>query len=121
MTADHRPERIRRSSSLELNRQPPPQPRGALSPEAPSRLAQQIATILRRIRARATVVLITSGEGAERFTTAHRVKLAYIYVRQSTAGQVRQLTGKPRADGVVAIQFLQQVALLTTGRRQSST
>jgi hypothetical protein len=51
MRADHRPERIRRSSSLEPNRQPPPQPRGALSPEAPSRLAQQIATILQRIRA----------------------------------------------------------------------
>lgn len=35
-------------------------------------------------------MLITSGEGAERVTTAHRAKLAYIYVRQSTAGQVRQ-------------------------------
>lgn len=28
-------------------------------------------------------------EGTERVTTAHRAKLAYIYVRQSTAGQVR--------------------------------
>jgi DNA invertase Pin-like site-specific DNA recombinase len=35
-------------------------------------------------------VLITSGEGTERVTTAHKAKLAYIYVRQSTAGQVRQ-------------------------------
>jgi DNA invertase Pin-like site-specific DNA recombinase len=35
-------------------------------------------------------VVITSGEGAERVTTAHRAKLAYIYIRQSTAGQVRQ-------------------------------
>lgn len=26
----------------------------------------------------------------DRVTTAHRAKLAYIYVRQSTAGQVRQ-------------------------------
>jgi hypothetical protein len=26
----------------------------------------------------------------DRITTAHRAKLAYIYVRQSTAGQVRQ-------------------------------
>jgi DNA invertase Pin-like site-specific DNA recombinase len=34
-------------------------------------------------------VLITSGEGTERVTTAHKAKLAYIYVRQSTAGQVR--------------------------------
>jgi hypothetical protein len=50
MTADHRPERIRKSASLQSNRQPPPQPRGAQSPEAPSRLAQQIATILQRIR-----------------------------------------------------------------------
>jgi DNA invertase Pin-like site-specific DNA recombinase len=35
-------------------------------------------------------VLITSGESTERVTTAHKAKLAYIYVRQSTAGQVRQ-------------------------------
>ena len=34
-------------------------------------------------------MLITSGEGTERVTTAHKAKLAYIYVRQSTAGQVR--------------------------------
>lgn len=35
-------------------------------------------------------MLSASGEGTERVTTAHRAKLAYIYVRQSTAGQVRQ-------------------------------
>ncbi len=35
-------------------------------------------------------MLITSSEATERVTTAHRAKLAYIYVRQSTAGQVRQ-------------------------------
>jgi len=35
-------------------------------------------------------VLITSNEATDRVTTAHRAKLAYIYVRQSTAGQVRQ-------------------------------
>lgn len=35
-------------------------------------------------------MLITPSEGTERVTTAHRAKLAYIYVRQSTAGQVRQ-------------------------------
>jgi DNA invertase Pin-like site-specific DNA recombinase len=35
-------------------------------------------------------VLSASGEGTERVTTAHRAKLAYIYVRQSTASQVRQ-------------------------------
>jgi DNA invertase Pin-like site-specific DNA recombinase len=35
-------------------------------------------------------VLIASGEGTERVTTAHKAKLAYIYIRQSTAGQVRQ-------------------------------
>jgi hypothetical protein len=28
--------------------------------------------------------------GEERVTTAHRAKLAYVYIRQSTAGQVRQ-------------------------------
>lgn len=32
----------------------------------------------------------TCSESSERVTTAHRAKLAYIYVRQSTAGQVRQ-------------------------------
>jgi DNA invertase Pin-like site-specific DNA recombinase len=35
-------------------------------------------------------VLSTCAEGTERVTTAHKAKLAYIYVRQSTAGQVRQ-------------------------------
>jgi len=51
MRADRRPELIRRSSSHVLNPRPPPQPRSALPPEAPSRLAQQIAAILQRIRA----------------------------------------------------------------------
>jgi hypothetical protein len=51
MRADQRPEQIRRSASHALNHPPPPQPRGALPPEAPSRLAQQIAAILQRIRA----------------------------------------------------------------------
>ena len=35
-------------------------------------------------------MLTPRDEGAERVGTAHRAKLAYIYVRQSTAGQVRQ-------------------------------
>ena len=35
-------------------------------------------------------MLTVSSEPAERVTTAHRAKLAYVYVRQSTAGQVRQ-------------------------------
>lgn len=35
-------------------------------------------------------MLTTLNEPAERVTTAHRAKLAYVYVRQSTAGQVRQ-------------------------------
>jgi DNA invertase Pin-like site-specific DNA recombinase len=35
-------------------------------------------------------VLTALNEPAERVTTAHRAKLAYVYVRQSTAGQVRQ-------------------------------
>ena len=35
-------------------------------------------------------MLTALSEPVERVTTAHRAKLAYIYVRQSTAGQVRQ-------------------------------
>ena len=35
-------------------------------------------------------MLTALNEPAERVTTAHRAKLAYIYVRQSSAGQVRQ-------------------------------
>ena len=35
-------------------------------------------------------MLITTTESEERITTAHRAKLAYVYIRQSTAGQVRQ-------------------------------
>src|ERR1700712_4578153 len=34
-------------------------------------------------------MLSTLNEPAERVSTAHRAKLAYVYVRQSTAGQVR--------------------------------
>ena len=49
MRTDWRPKRNRRSVNLKLNVQP--HPREALSPEAPSRLAQQIATILQRILA----------------------------------------------------------------------
>lgn len=35
-------------------------------------------------------MLTTASPGEDRITTAHRAKLAYIYVRQSSAGQVRQ-------------------------------
>ena len=35
-------------------------------------------------------MLTASSEPAERVTTAHRAKFAYVYIRQSTAGQVRQ-------------------------------
>ena len=35
-------------------------------------------------------MLTTLNEPAERVSTAHRAKLAYVYVRQSTSGQVRQ-------------------------------
>ena len=35
-------------------------------------------------------MLTMQAEAAERVATAHRAKLAYIYVRQSSAGQVRQ-------------------------------
>ena len=35
-------------------------------------------------------MLTVQNEAAERVATAQRAKLAYIYVRQSSAGQVRQ-------------------------------
>jgi hypothetical protein len=35
-------------------------------------------------------VLISSNTADERLTTAHRAKLAYVYVRQSSVNQVRQ-------------------------------
>ena len=35
-------------------------------------------------------MLTRPAEVAERVTTAHRAKLAYVYIRQSSAGQVRQ-------------------------------
>jgi DNA invertase Pin-like site-specific DNA recombinase len=35
-------------------------------------------------------MLTTTTESEERITTAHRAKLAYVYIRQSSAGQVRQ-------------------------------
>jgi DNA invertase Pin-like site-specific DNA recombinase len=35
-------------------------------------------------------MLTTTTDAEERITTAHRAKLAYVYIRQSTAGQVRQ-------------------------------
>ena len=35
-------------------------------------------------------MLTTTTESDERITTAHRAKLAYVYIRQSSAGQVRQ-------------------------------
>jgi DNA invertase Pin-like site-specific DNA recombinase len=35
-------------------------------------------------------MLTATRENEERITTAHRAKLAYVYIRQSTAGQVRQ-------------------------------
>ena len=53
---------------------------------SPSRLQESCGVFAPRDQ----VVLIAPGEGSERVTTAHRAKLAYIYIRQSTAGQVRQ-------------------------------
>ena len=38
-------------------------------------------------------MLTVRDEATERVSTAHRAKLAYIYVRQSSAGQVRQHQG----------------------------
>jgi hypothetical protein len=49
MPRDHRPDLIRPRRSPR-NRQPPLHPQGALSPEASSRLVQQIARILQRLR-----------------------------------------------------------------------
>ena len=44
----------------------------------------------RRAREGRSVVLIASIPTDERLTTAHRAKLAYVYVRQSSLNQVRQ-------------------------------
>jgi len=42
-------------------------------------------------------VLISSNIADERLTTAHRAKLAYVYVRQSSVNQVRQHQPRPVA------------------------
>src|SRR5215213_6561045 len=86
---------------------PPPRPRSLPSgtrrpqrlwPMLPAvtrtQLAQHVARVLGRVRAAfgpgRCVMLTAPNEPAERVTTAHRAKLAYVYIRQSTAGQVRQ-------------------------------
>ena len=51
-------------------------------------------------RPRAKVVLITSGEGAERVTTAHRAKLAYIY-RNRQSRRIRQCRARGRSSAGV--------------------
>jgi hypothetical protein len=52
---DHRPQRRRvRGLRVHQNSQPLPHPRVVLSPEAHSRLAQQVARVLQRLRAEGT-------------------------------------------------------------------
>ena len=53
-------------------------------------LAQHLARVLGRMRLGEARHADHPEWPAERVTTAHRAKLAYVYIRQSTAGQVRQ-------------------------------
>ena len=53
-------------------------------------LAQHLARVLGRMRLGEARHADRPDEPAERVTTAHRAKLAYVYIRQSTAEQVRQ-------------------------------
>jgi hypothetical protein len=67
-----------------------------LSTATQTQIAQMIAALMgkcKRSPARPEgnwVVLISSNIADERLTTAHRAKLAYVYVRQSSVNQVRQ-------------------------------
>ena len=67
-----------------------------LSTETQTQIAQILAALIRRVQAipdtpgTGWVVLISSNVADERLTTAHRAKLAYVYVRQSSVNQVRQ-------------------------------
>src|SRR5260370_6346109 len=67
-----------------------------LSTETQTQIAQILAALIRRAQAipdtpgRGWVVLISPNVADERLTTAHRAKLAYVYVRQSSVNQVRQ-------------------------------
>lgn len=66
-----------------------------LSTATQTQIAQTIAALMRRMQASPArpegdwVVLISLNIADERLTTAHRTKLAYVYVRQSSVNQVR--------------------------------
>ena len=67
-----------------------------LSAETQTQIARTLAELMRRIRPPRggeegrSLVLIAPNTADERLTTAHRAKLAYVYVRQSSLNQVRQ-------------------------------
>jgi hypothetical protein len=67
-----------------------------LPAEGRLQIAQAIAALMRRMQAmpraggRETGRADISTNTEERLTTAHRAKLAFIYVRQSSVNQVRQ-------------------------------
>src|ERR1700737_261604 len=68
-----------------------------MTPTTQQQLAKRVAQLLRSMLAAADAGNLIGGITMNMLlnlespvTTAHRAKLAYIYVRQSTAGQVRQ-------------------------------
>src|SRR5437588_7536561 len=67
-----------------------------LSAETQKQIARTMAELIRRMQTtdgtagRGWLVLIAANVADERLTTAHRAKLAYIYVRQSSVNHVRQ-------------------------------
>ena len=81
------------SSRTESPKRPPrlwPQ----LPVETQRQLAQRVGQLVQRLRTRSVrseevIVLSTMLSTDERITTTHRAKLAYVYVRQSSPGQVR--------------------------------
>ena len=74
-----------------------------LSAETQTQIARILAELLRRMLPRhvrlegRSPVLIAANAADERLTTAHRAKLAYVYVRQSSLNQVRQHQESTRA------------------------
>ena len=72
----------------------PPRLWPQLPVETQRQLAQWVAQLVQRLRPgpsaqRRVIVLSMTSSTDERITNAHRAKLAYVYVRQSSPGQVR--------------------------------
>ena len=66
----------------------PPRPWPNLPAETQAQIAHVLAALLRRMPAPAHM-LTASNAPDERLSAAHRARLAYIYVRQSSVNQVR--------------------------------